>query len=162
MANGLDETRALAQAARGRALNGRFDGLTLLAGIECDILPDGRLDLGVDSRGHATGRLLLKRDPLRLDRDAVIGAAARHGTAIEINCQTHRLDVNESHARAARERGARLVISTDAHSAGALAAQQWGIQIARRAWLGPDDVLNTRSLEDLRPLLRRHRKPRHG
>jgi len=194
MANGLDETRALAHAARIRALNGRFEGLTLLAGIECDILPDGRLDLAddclaqldfvvasvhshfsqeeaemtdrvlralespwVDVLGHATGRLLLKREPFRVDMEAVISAAARHGTAIEINCQAHRLDVNESYARTARDRGARLVISTDAHSAPALISQQWGVQIARRAWLGPDDVLNARPLEDLRPLLRRHR-----
>jgi DNA polymerase (family 10) len=194
MANGLDEAAALAHAARIRALNGRFEGLTLLAGIECDILADGRLDLAddclaqldiviasvhshfsqeeaqmtdrvlralespwVDVLGHATGRLLLKREPLRLDMDAVIAAAARHGTALEINCQLHRMDVNESYARTARDRGVRLVISTDAHSASALAHQQWGLQVARRAWLGPDDVLNTRPLEDLRPLLRRHR-----
>ena len=194
MANGLDETRALAHAARIRALNGRFEGLTLLAGIECDILSDGRLDLAddclaqldfvvasvhshfsqdeaqmtdrvlralespwVDVLGHATGRRLLQRDPLRLDMEAVIAAAARHGTALEINSQVDRLDVNEAYARTARDRGVRLVVSTDAHSATALANQQWGIQIARRAWLGPDDVLNTRSLDELRPLLRRHR-----
>jgi DNA polymerase (family 10) len=194
MANGLDETRALAHAARVRALNGRFEGLTLLAGIECDILPDGRLDLAddclaqldvvvasvhshfsqepaqmtdrvlralesrwVDVLGHATGRRLLQREPLRLDMDAVITAAARLGTAIEINSQIDRLDVNESYARTARDRGVRLVISTDAHSAAALGNQQWGLQIARRAWLSPEDVLNTRPLEELRPLLRRHR-----
>jgi DNA polymerase (family X) len=194
MANGLDETRALAHAARIRALNGRFEGLTLLAGIECDILPDGRLDLAddclaqldiviasvhshfsqeegqmtdrvlralespwVDVLGHATGRRLLQRDPLRLDMEAVIAAAARHGTALEINSQVDRLDINESYARAARDRGVRLVISTDAHSATALTNQHWGLQIARRAWLGPDDVLNARPLEDMRPLLRRHR-----
>ena len=195
MANGMDETRALAHAARIRALAGRFEGLTLLAGIECDILPDGRLDLAddclaqldivvasvhshfgqdeaqmtdrvlralespwVDILGHATGRRLLQREPLRLDMDAVITAAARNGTALEINSQVDRLDVNESSARTARDRGVRLVISTDAHSAAALANQQWGLQIARRAWLRPDDVLNTRSLEELRPLLRRHRR----
>ena len=194
MANGLDERRALEHAGRVRALNGRFDGLTLLAGIECDILPDGRLDLAneclaqldfvvasvhsqfsqdeaqmtdrllkalecpwVDVLGHPTGRLLLKRDPLRIDIEQVTAAAARHGVALEINCQVDRLDLNDAHARLARDRGVRLVISTDAHSVTALGNLRWGVQMARRAWLGPDDVLNTRDLDTLRPLLRRNR-----
>ena len=194
MANGLDEHRALAHARRVRALNGRFDGLTLLAGIECDILADGRLDLAddclaqldlvvasvhshfsqdaaqmtdrvlralespwVDILGHPTGRRLLKRDPVRIDMDRVASAAARHGVALEINCQVDRLDLNASHARLARERGAWLVISTDAHSVAALGNLRWGLQMARRAWAGPDAVLNTRTVEELRPLLRRNR-----
>jgi DNA polymerase (family X) len=193
MANGLDERRALDHAARIRALNGQIDGLTLLAGIECDILPDGRLDLAedclaqldlviasvhshfgmdepqmtervlralacpyVDILGHPTGRLLLKRDGYRLNMDQVVNTAARHGVAMEINCQTDRLDLNDSHARLARERGVRLVISTDAHSVAALSNQRWGITVARRAWVTPQDILNTRSLTDLRQLLRRH------
>ena len=194
MANGLDEHRALAHAARVRSLNGRFEGLTLLAGIECDILADGSLDLAhdclaaldiviasvhshfsqdetqmtervlraiecpwVDVIGHPTGRLLLKREPLRLNLDQVIGAAAATGVALEINCQVDRLDLNDRHARAARERGVRLVISTDAHSATALGNQRWGVQVARRAWATPADVLNACSLDELRPMLRRHR-----
>ncbi|MBI4265958.1 MAG: DNA polymerase/3'-5' exonuclease PolX [Acidobacteria bacterium] len=194
MANGLDERRALEHAARVRALNGRFEGLTLLAGIECDILPDGRLDLAddclaqldlviasvhshfsqdepamtdrilralespwVDVLGHPTGRLLLKREPYRLNVDAVTGAAARHGVALELNCQVDRLDLNDAHARLARERGVPLVVSTDAHSVTALGNLRWGVSMARRAWTTPDDVLNTRSLEDLRRLLRRNR-----
>jgi DNA polymerase (family X) len=194
MANGLDERRALEHARRVRGLNGTIHGLTLLAGIECDILPDGRLDLAedclaqldivvasvhshfsmdeaqmtdrvlraldcryVDVLGHPTGRLLLKRDGYRMNMDQVVAAAARHGVAMEINCQTDRLDLNDSHARHARERGVRLVISTDAHSVGALTNQRWGVTVARRAWATPDDVLNTRSLQELRPLLRRNR-----
>ena len=194
MANGLDERRALEHAARVRALNGRYDGLTLLAGIECDILADGRMDLAddclaqldivvaavhsqftmeepqmtervlralecrwVDVLAHPTGRLLLKRDGYRLDLEQVAAAAARHGVAIEINCQVDRLDLNDAHARLARERGARLVISTDAHSAMALGNQRWGVAVARRAWATPEDVLNTRSLDDLRAGLRRNR-----
>jgi DNA polymerase (family X) len=195
MANGLDEVRALAHAARVRALNGRFDGLTLLAGIECDILPDGRLDLAddclaqldivvasvhsqfsmegaqmtdrilralecpwVDVLGHPTGRLLLKRGAYQLAVEQVVAAAARLGVAMEINCQVDRLDLNDAHARLARERGVRLVISTDAHSTTALGNQRWGVSVARRAWATPDDVLNTRTLEQLRPLLRRNRR----
>jgi DNA polymerase (family 10) len=194
MANGLDERRALEHAARIRALNGRFEGLTLLAGIECVVLADGSLDLAgdclaeldfvvasvhshfsqdpqqltarllraiecpwVDVIGHATGRLLLKRDPLRFDMEAVLDAAAARGLAIEINCQVDRLDVNDAHARAARERGIPLVISSDAHAAGALTSLRWGVSVARRAWAGAADVLNTRSLDELRARLRRTR-----
>ena len=195
MAKGLDERHALAHAARVRALNGRFDGLTLLAGIECDILADGRLDLAddclaqldlvvasvhshfgqdeaqmtdrvlralespwVDVLAHPTGRLLLKREPLRVNMEAIAASAARHGVALEINCQIDRLDLNDASARLARERGARLVISTDAHSVAALGTLRWGLQMARRAWATPSDVLNTRSLQQLRSLLRRSRR----
>ena len=195
MANGLDEHRALEHAARVRALNGQFEGLTLLAGIECDILTDGSLDLAddclaqldiviasvhshfnqdepqmtdrilkaldnswVDVLGHPTGRLLLKRDPYRLNMDLVTAAAARLGVALEINCQVDRLDLNDSHARLARERGVPLVISTDAHSATALTNLRWGVHMARRAWAGPGDVLNTRPIDDLRRSLRRNRR----
>ena len=195
MANGLDEHRALEHAARIRALNGGYDGLTLLAGIECDILADGTLDLShdclaqldlvvasvhshftqdaaqmtdrilraiecpwVDVLGHPTGRLLLKRDPVRLDVEQVAKAAAARGVALEINCQVARLDLNDANARLAREHGARLVVSTDAHSAAALNNQRWGVQIARRAWAGPADVLNTRCLDEFRASLRRNRR----
>ena len=194
MANGLDENRALAHAARVRALNGRFDGLTVLAGIECDILADGRLDLAddclaqldivvasvhshfsqdenqmtervlkalecrwVDVLGHPTGRLLLKRDAFKIDFERLTNAAAQYGVALEINCQVDRLDLNDAHARLAHERGASIVISTDAHSTTALGNLRWGVQVARRAWLSPEAVLNTRAIDDLRPLLRRNR-----
>jgi len=88
--------------------------------------------------------------------DRVITAAARHGVALEINCQVDRLDLNDAHARLAHERGARLVISTDAHSVTALGNLRWGVQMARRAWATPEHVLNTRTVDELRPLLRRH------
>ena len=201
MANGLDEQRALTHAAAVRERNGRFGDLTLLAGIECDILPDGRLDLAddclaqldivvasihshfsqdeaqmtdrilralenpwVDVLGHPTARLLLKREPVRVQMDAVIAAAGRHGVALEINGQVDisrgiaRLDLNEAHARLARDRGVRLVISTDSHSAPALDNMRWGLSVARRAWVEAPDVLNTRPLPEIRALLRRNRK----
>ena len=197
MANGLDENRALAHAARVRALNGRFDGLTVLAGIECDILADGRLDLAddclaqldivvasvhshfsqdenqmtervlkalecrwIDVLGHPTGRLLLKRDAFKIDFERLTNTAAQYGVALEINCQVDRLDLNDAHARLAHERGASIVISTDAHSTTALGNLRWGVQVARRAWLSPEAVLNTRAIDDLRPLLRRNRSNR--
>jgi DNA polymerase (family 10) len=107
--------------------------------------------------GHPTGRLLLKRDPVRINMETVTSAAARQGVALEMNCQVDRLDLNDSHARLARERGVRLVISTDAHSVKALGNLRWGVQMARRAWATPDDVINTRGLDELRRMLRRNR-----
>lgn len=111
----------------------------------------------VDILGHPTGRRILKRPPYPVDIDAVIGAAVRHGVAVEINCQVERLDLNEVHAKLAHERGVRLVISSDAHSRHALGALRWGVLVARRAWLAPADVLNTRPFEEFRASLRRHR-----
>jgi len=195
MANGLDEARAAAHAARIRALDAEGIGIRLLAGIECDIKPDGALDLAddcleeldlvvasvhsafnqdrqqmtdrllraldnphVDILGHPTGRLILRREPYQFDVDAVVGAAAREGVALEINSQVDRLDLNDVHARLARERGARIVISSDAHSQAALATIRWGVVVARRAWLGPDDVLNARPLAAFTAALRRNRR----
>jgi DNA polymerase (family 10) len=194
MANGLDEHRALAHAARIRAIDAEGAGVRLLAGIECDIRPDGSLDLAddclaaldlvvasvhsafnqerqqmtdrllraiehrsVDILGHPTGRRILKREPYAVDIDAVVDAAARHGVALEINCQVDRLDLNDAHARLARERGVPLVVSTDAHSRNAFGRLRWGILVARRAWLRPEDVLNTRPFDELRARLRRNR-----
>ena len=111
----------------------------------------------VDIIGHPTGRRILKREPYQLDMEAIVDAAAQRGVALEINCQVDRLDLNDAHARLAHERGVPIVISTDAHSAAALGNLRWGVQVARRAWLSPDAVLNTRAIEDLRPLLRRNR-----
>jgi DNA polymerase (family 10) len=93
--------------------------------------------------------------------DLLTSAAARLGVALEINAQSARLDLSDAHARLARERGVRLVVSTDAHSAKALVNLRFGVQTARRAWASPDDILNTRGLADLRGMLRRHRAS-HG
>jgi DNA polymerase (family X) len=195
MANGLDEARAIGHAARIRALDGR-GGVRLLAGIECDIKPDGELDLAddclsaldlvvasvhsafnqgpqqmterllraienphVDIIGHPTGRLILRREPYACDMEAIVDAAARHGVALEINCLVERLDLNDVHAKLARDRGVRVVISSDAHSRRGLGVLRWGIVVARRAWLEPADVLNTRPFEQFRAGLRRHREP---
>jgi DNA polymerase (family 10) len=194
MANGLDERRALEHAARIRAIDAEGVGIRLLAGAECDIKPDGSLDLAddclaaldlvivsvhsafsqgrpqmtdrllraiehphVDILGHPTGRRMLKREPYPVDMEAVVDAAARHGVAIEINCQVDRLDVNDVHARLARDRGAPLVISSDGHSRDAFGRLRWGVMVARRAWLQPADVLNTRPFDQFRAALRRHR-----
>src|SRR4030095_7743177 len=73
------------------------------------------------------------RDPLKFDMAAVMDSVSRHGVTMEINCQIERLDLNDSHARAARERGIPLVISTDAHSVRALSPLEWGVPGGRRA-----------------------------
>ena len=110
----------------------------------------------VDILGHPTGRKLLKRPPYPVDMEAIVDAAARHGVAIEINCQVNRLDVNDVHAKLARDRGVPLVISSDAHSRDAFARLRWGVIVARRAWLEPAQVLNTRPFEQFKASLRRH------
>jgi DNA polymerase (family 10) len=111
----------------------------------------------VDTIGHPSGRILLRREPLPFDMEAVVAAAAGHGVALEINSQIDRLDLGDVPARLARERGVPLVIASDAHSQAAFGVLRWGVQVARRAWAEADDVLNTRPLADLRQLLRRHR-----
>jgi DNA polymerase (family 10) len=194
MANGLDETRALAHAARIRDLDGRIEGIRVLAGIECDILPDGSMDLAadclaaldlviasvhsairqeeaeitariiraiehpwVDIVAHPTNRALLRREPSHVNLEQVTQAAAAHGVALEINSQIDRLDLSDANARLARERGVKLVISSDAHSRGALAQKRWGVLVARRAWASKADVLNTLPFADFRQALRRNR-----
>ncbi len=195
MANGLDERRALEHARSIRALNGRIEGLTVLAGIECDIRPDGTMDLAddclkeldivigsvhsafnqdeqtmtdrilaaianpyVDVIGHPTGRLILKRDGYRVNAPRIFAAAAAAGVALEINSQVDRLDLDDTLARMARDRGVRLVIDSDAHSPAALGNLRWGALTARRAWLEPGDVLNTLPVSELRAALRRNRR----
>jgi DNA polymerase (family 10) len=111
----------------------------------------------VDIIGHPTGRLILRREPYACDMEAIVDAAARHGVALEINCLVERLDLNDVHARLARDRGVPIVISSDAHSRRGLGVLRWGIVVARRAWLEPADVLNTRPFEQFRAGLRRHR-----
>jgi DNA polymerase (family 10) len=110
----------------------------------------------VDVLGHPMGRLILKREPHKADMTQVIDAAAAAGVALEINAQIDRLDLDDLHARRARDAGARIVINSDAHSSAGLGALRWGVTVARRAWLAPGDVLNTRSVEDFRSALRRN------
>jgi DNA polymerase (family 10) len=105
--------------------------------------------------GHPTGRLLNRRPPYDVDIEAVIEAAARTGTFLEINANPWRLDLDDKHAAAARRAGVKLVISTDAHSTKGLDVMRCGILQARRAGLEPDDVANTRTLAGLRKLMDR-------
>ncbi|HEX6214026.1 MAG TPA: DNA polymerase/3'-5' exonuclease PolX [Vicinamibacterales bacterium] len=111
----------------------------------------------VDIVGHPTARWLLRREGARFKLEKVIDAAVANGVALEINSQPHRLDLCDSHARLARDRGAKLAINSDAHEIPALGFTRWGILTARRAWLTKEDVINTRPLKQFRAGLRRNR-----
>jgi DNA polymerase (family 10) len=103
----------------------------------------------VDVLAHPTGRRIGVREPYDVDLEAVFAAARRHGKAIEINSSPDRLDLPDGHARRAGELGIPLVISTDTHYLSELDHLELGLGVARRAWLTPAHVLNTRSLGDL-------------
>jgi DNA polymerase (family 10) len=199
MARGLDRTRLLRQWEEIDRLNESLaaDGpppITVLKGIEVDMLEKGGLDLPdevlaradwvvaslhygqqqprdrITARiieaienpfvrviGHPTGRLINRRPAYDVDINAVIQAAARTGTFLEINANPWRLDLDDRHAAAARQAGVPVVISTDAHSIHGLDVMRCGILQARRAGLEKSHVANTRSLADLRQLMAKKR-----
>ncbi|MEY9856313.1 DNA polymerase (family 10) [Catenulispora sp. GAS73] len=105
--------------------------------------------------GHLTTRLLDRRAPIDVDLDAVFAAAARTGTALEINASPQRLDLNDEQVMAAKKHGVKFAIDSDAHSTPALENQRFGIAMAQRGWLTKDDVINTWSLTRLRSFLRK-------
>ncbi len=188
---GMDEARCLEHLARIRALQPSVGDLRLLAGIEVDILPDGRLDMAdevlaqldvvvgslhsrldmereemtarvlrafasphLDVWGHPLARLIGRREPVSVDLDRVVEAAARHGVALEINSQPDRLDLPDTLVYSARQRGVRFVISTDSHGVHELHNLRYGVDQARRGWLRAADVLNTREAGDFLAALR--------
>ena len=105
--------------------------------------------------GHPTGRLINRRPAYDVDLEAVIAAAARTGTFLEINANPWRLDLDDRHAAAAKAAGVKLVISTDAHSTRGFDVLRCGVLQARRAGLEAKDVVNTRTLAELRQLMKR-------
>ena len=111
----------------------------------------------VHALAHPTGRLLGEREPYALDLTRVIEAAAGHGKALEINAFYNRLDLNDIHARQAREAGVKLLIGTDAHIADQMAQLALGVAVARRAWCEKEDVLNTLSYEEFLDWLKKVR-----
>jgi len=192
MAHGLDEKRLREQLAEIDRLNEELAGITLLKGIEVDILEDGSLDLpdsvlaeldltvcsvhyrfdlsrekqterilrAMDNPqfrilGHPTGRLLNEREPFEVDMERLVEAAAERGCVLEVNAQPSRLDLRDVDCQMARERGAKLAISTDAHHAANLDLMRFGVDQARRGWVRPADVINTRDLAGLRQALQR-------
>ena len=103
---------------------------------------------------HPSGRLLGEREPYAIDLERVLDAARARGCFLEVNGQPSRLDVDDIHVKAARDRGVLLSIASDAHSADQLANLDGGLRQARRGWARREDVLNTRSLGELKRLLR--------
>jgi DNA polymerase (family 10) len=185
VAHGLTPERLREQRKEIEALNRKLGPFRILAGIEVDILGEGKLDLPdkvlaeldfaiasihtgmqqdekrttqrivkamqnphVDAIAHPTGRVLGQRDPYALDFDEVVRVARETGTALEINAYADRLDLNDVHAKAARDAGVKLVIDTDAHAPTQLTMMRFGVATARRGWVRKDDVLNTLPLEE--------------
>lgn len=108
--------------------------------------------------GHPTGRLLLTREGYALDVPAVLEAAAAAGVVVEINANPHRLDLDWRHVRRAAELGIRIAINPDAHSVKALEHVAYGVNMARKAGLGPRQILNCWSLEEVEEYLARRKQ----
>src|ERR1700674_2602776 len=92
---------------------------------------------------HPTGRLLLRRDPLDYDMEKVLQACAKHGVAMECNSYPDRLDLKDVYLRMCKDRGVKVVISTDSHNTANLSFIRYGVTMARRGWLEKHDVINT-------------------
>ncbi len=192
MAHGLDPQRLARQIDEIDRLNDELEGVTLLKGIEVDILEDGTLDLpdsilaqldlvvgAVHSRfnlprprqtarilaamespyftvlAHPSGRLIETRAPYDVDMLKIIRKAKARGIALELNAHPDRLDLTDTHCRMAKEEGVLVAISSDAHSTLDLDNLRFGVGQARRGWLEKADVLNTRTLPELRRLIAR-------
>lgn len=107
--------------------------------------------------GHLTGRRIGSRPPIELDLDAVFAAAARTGTALEINAHPERLDLKDEHILWARRHGVRFAVDTDAHAPVHLPLMRFGVATAQRGWLGKDDVINAWPIGKLQRFLRKGR-----
>jgi len=192
VAHGLDVKRLRQQLEEIDRLNENLKGITLLKGIEVDILEDGRLDLPDDVLGeldlvvgavhsqfklsrakqtqriikamehphftllaHPSGRLIDQREPYDVDMLKIIRAARARGCFLELNAHPERLDLLDAHCQLAKEEGVLVAISSDAHSLQDFDNLYYGVGQARRGWLEKGDVLNTRSLKELRTLLKK-------
>jgi DNA polymerase (family X) len=129
----------MAQQQKQRTITGRM--ITAIENKHVDII------------AHPTGRIIGQRDPYEIDMAAVLEAAAKSGTAMEINAYPSRLDLNDIWSRMAKDLGVRLAINTDAHDVEQMKVIRYGINVARRAWLEKKDVLNVMSLQELRKVL---------
>ncbi len=107
--------------------------------------------------GHPTTRMINRREPAEFDLDEVFKAAARTGTALEINAYPDRLDLKDEHVAWARRHGVRFAIDTDSHATTHLEVMRYGVATAQRGWLTKDDVINAWPLSKLRRFLRKGR-----
>jgi DNA polymerase (family 10) len=103
--------------------------------------------------GHPLGRIIGERDPMPLDMDRIFEACAEHGVWIEINAQPDRLDLPDVHVKQAREAGVEFTLGTDAHKIRDLDFMRFGVGVARRGWLERKNILNTRTVKQLRKRL---------
>jgi DNA polymerase (family 10) len=103
--------------------------------------------------GHVTGRLLLRREPSKINLEKIIDAAARTGTWIELNCNVYRMDMDWRWWHRARDKGVKCVINPDAHRLAQFATLRHGVTMARKGWLRAGDVINTLSLKQVRAAL---------
>jgi DNA polymerase (family X) len=195
MAKGLDPRRLFEQLDAIDRLNETLTGITLLKGIEVDILEDGRLDLpdeglrrldlvvgavhshfGLSRQkqterimramdrpcftilAHPSGRLINERAPYEIDMPRVIRHARGRGCFLEVNANPVRLDLTDTDCQMAKEEGVMLSINSDAHSVFDFGNLRYGVGQARRGWLERHDIVNTRPLRALRPLLQRTTK----
>jgi DNA polymerase (family 10) len=193
VAHGLDVDALLRQMERIDALNEGLKGITLLKGVEVDILENGDLDLpddvlarldivigavhshfGLSQRqqtrrllramehryftllAHPFCRLIGEREGLEVDMPAVIKAARQRGCCVELNAQSKRMDLFDIYCRQAKDEGVLVCIDSDAHHAADFANLRYGVGQARRGWLEKGDVLNTRTLGELRRYLKAH------
>jgi DNA polymerase (family 10) len=108
------------------------------------------------SSGIRAAAFFLHRRGIEADWPVVFEAAARQGVVVEIDSHPQRMDLDGMGARAARDKGALLCISPDAHDVAGLAAVRYGVGLARRGWIEPGDVLNTRRFEEVQARLRQH------
>jgi DNA polymerase (family 10) len=105
--------------------------------------------------GHPTGRLLLQREPYKINLEKIIDCAARTGTWIELNCSSMRMDLDWRWWRRARDKGVKCVINPDAHRIAHFAMLRHGVTMARKGWLRREDVMNTLPLDAMRKTLAR-------
>jgi DNA polymerase (family 10) len=105
--------------------------------------------------GHPSGRMIHRREPYALDMETLMQGARERGCFMEVNAHPERLDLNDIHCQMAREMGVKVALSTDTHRIDDLNHMRFGIDQARRGWLEADDVINTRSLKELKQILKR-------
>ena len=103
---------------------------------------------------HPTGRLVLRREPFDYDMGKILDAAKKHGVAMETNAYPDRLDLKDVHLRMAKERGVRIVISTDSHNTVNLNFMKYGVETARRGWIEKHEVINTLPFDEFLAALR--------
>ena len=111
---------------------------------------------------HPTGRVLLRRDPFEYEMEKVLEACAKHGVAMECNSYPDRLDLKDVYLRMCKEKGVKVVISTDSHNTSNLSFMRYGVTMARRGWLEKKDVINTLPVEEFLGALRGKKRAAKG